>query len=37
LGRHLLRGRSLVRDVVDELNPDPMRMAAAAEAQERAS
>ena len=25
LGRHLLRGRSLVRDVVDELNPDPMR------------
>jgi hypothetical protein len=40
LGRHLLRGRSLVRDVVEELHPDPMRMedaAAAAEAQERAS
>ena len=37
LGRQLLRGRSLVRDVVDELNPAPMRMAAAAEAQERAS
>ncbi|HDR9030292.1 CopG family transcriptional regulator [Serratia marcescens] len=37
LGRHLLRGRSLVRDVVDELNPDPMRMADTAEAQERAS
>ena len=40
LGRHLLRGRSLVRDVVEELHPDPMRMggtAAAAQAQERAS
>ena len=40
LGRHLLRGRSLVRDVVEELHPDPMRMddaAAVAEAQERAS
>ena len=39
LGRHLLRGRSLVRDVVDELNPDPMRTDDAptpAEAQERA-
>lgn len=35
LGRHLLRGRSLVRDVVEELHPDPMRMddaAAVAEA-----
>jgi hypothetical protein len=28
LGRHLLRGRSLVRDVVEELHPDPMRMRA---------
>ena len=42
LGRHLLRGRSLVRDVVEELHPDPMRMenaaaAAQAQAQERAS
>ena len=40
LGRHLLRGRSLVRDVVEELHPDPMRMddaAALAEARERAS
>ena len=40
LGRHLLRGRSLVRDVVEELHPDPMRMedaAAAVQAQERAS
>ena len=27
LGRHLMRGRSLVRDVVEELHPDPMRMA----------
>ncbi|TEQ24247.1 CopG family transcriptional regulator, partial [Pseudomonas aeruginosa] len=39
LGRHLLRGRSLVRDVVEELHPDPMRMddaAAVAEARERA-
>ncbi|RKL20119.1 hypothetical protein BFJ72_g15073 [Fusarium proliferatum] len=26
LGRHLLRGRSLVRDVVEELHPDPSRM-----------
>ena len=26
LGRHLLRGRSLVRDVVEELHPDPIRM-----------
>ena len=34
LGRHLLRGRSLVRDVVEELHPDPTRMD---EAQERAS
>lgn len=34
LGRHLLRGRSLVRDVVEELHPDPMRMEdAAADAQ----
>ncbi|RKL21519.1 Conjugal transfer protein TraG [Fusarium oxysporum f. sp. narcissi] len=40
LGRHLMRGRSLVRDVVEELHPDPMRMedaAAAAQARERAS
>ena len=40
LGRHLLRGRSLVRDVVEELHPDSVRMedaAAAADAQERAS
>jgi hypothetical protein len=40
LGRHLLRGRSLVRDVVEELHPDPARMddaEALAEAQERAS
>ena len=40
LGRHLLRGRSLVRDVVEELYPEPVRMddaAALAEAQERAS
>ena len=43
LGRHLLRGRSLVRDVVEELHPDLVRMedvaatAATAEAQERAS
>ena len=43
LGRHLLRGRSLVRDVVEELHPDPVRMedvagtAAMADAQERAS
>ncbi len=26
LGRHLLRGRSLVRDVVEELHPDPVAM-----------
>ncbi len=32
LGRHLLRGRSLVRDVVEELHPDPMRMDDAAAA-----
>ncbi|OFM64151.1 CopG family transcriptional regulator, partial [Pseudomonas sp. HMSC072F09] len=40
LGRHLMRGRSLVRDVVEELNPDAARLddaAALAEAQERAS
>ena len=40
LGRHLMRGRSLVRDVVEELHPDPMRMedaAVVAKAQERAS
>ena len=38
LGRHLLRGRSLVRDVVEELQPDSTRLhetAAAAEEQER--
>lgn len=38
LGRHLLRGRSLVRDMVEELHPDPMRMdeaAAMAAAHER--
>ena len=38
LGRHLLRGRSLVRDVVEELHPDPIRMddaAALAEAHAR--
>ena len=38
LGRHLLRGRSLVRDVVEELQPDSARMddaAALAETQER--
>ena len=38
LGRHLLRGRSLVRDVVEELQPDSARLhetAAAAEEQER--
>ena len=38
LGRHLLRGRSLVRDVVEELHPDPMQMddaAAMASAHER--
>ncbi len=32
LGRHLLRGRSLVRDVVEELHPDPVRMDDAAAA-----
>jgi hypothetical protein len=40
LGRHLMRGRSLVREVVDELNPDAIRLddaAAQAEAQELAS
>lgn len=40
LGRHLLRGRSLVRDVVEELHPDPMRMdeaVAQTEAHERAA
>ncbi|HDS1771243.1 CopG family transcriptional regulator [Pseudomonas putida] len=40
LGRHLMRGRSLVRDVVEELNPDTARLddaAALAEAEERAS
>ncbi|CAM8753301.1 ribbon-helix-helix domain-containing protein [Burkholderia pseudomallei] len=40
LGRHLMRGRSLVREVVVELNPDAARLddaAALAEALERAS
>jgi hypothetical protein len=37
LGRHLLRGRSLVRDVVEELHPDPMRMEDAAAARKRRS
>ena len=40
LGRHLMRGRSLVRDVVEELNPETARLddaAALAEAQERSS
>ncbi|MBR7981690.1 CopG family transcriptional regulator [Burkholderia cenocepacia] len=40
LGRHLMRGRSLVREVVEELNPDAARLddaAAQVEAQERAS
>jgi len=40
LGRHLLRGRSLVRDVVEELHPDFTRMEdaiAQTAAQERAS
>ncbi|TMN24209.1 ribbon-helix-helix protein, CopG family [Pseudoxanthomonas sp. X-1] len=44
LGRHLLRGRSLVRDVVEELQPESARLddlaaqaAAQAAAQERAS
>src|SRR5574340_1601538 len=40
LGRHLLRGRSLVKDVVEELQPDSARLdeaAALAEAQEHAS
>ena len=30
LGRHLMRGRSLVRDVVEELHPDSVRMEDAA-------
>ncbi len=40
LARHLLRGRSLVRDVVGEMQPDAARMedaVAAAEVKERAS
>ena len=40
LGRHLMRGRSLVRDVVEELHPDTARLddaAALAEAENRAS
>ncbi|KGB98665.1 CopG family transcriptional regulator [Burkholderia cepacia] len=40
LGRHLMRGRSLVRDVVEELQPDIARLdeaAAQAEALERAA
>ncbi|MBB3014203.1 CopG family transcriptional regulator [Cupriavidus alkaliphilus] len=40
LARHLLRGRSLVRDVVEDLQPDTARLddaAAQAEAQERVS
>ncbi|HGP0855468.1 TPA: hypothetical protein ACLFOX_001680 [Yersinia enterocolitica] len=38
LSRHLLRGRSLVRDVVEELHPDPMRMDdVEAQAHERAA
>lgn len=39
LGRHLLRGRSLVRDVVEELYPDSPHAdeAALGEARERAS
>ncbi|HEY1076902.1 MAG TPA: ribbon-helix-helix protein, CopG family [Fontimonas sp.] len=40
LGRHLLRGRSLVRDVVEELQPESARLdeaAARATAQERGS
>jgi len=39
LGRHLLRGRSLVRDVVEEIQPDAQRLdeaAVLAEARERA-
>ena len=39
LGRHLLRGRSLVREVYEEIQPDTQRLdetAALAEAQERA-
>jgi len=36
LGRHLLRGRSLVRDVVEELHPDLTRVEGVA-AQERTS
>ena len=30
LGRHLLRGRSLVKDVVEEIQPDAARLAEAA-------
>ncbi|PJE43126.1 MAG: CopG family transcriptional regulator [Pseudomonas sp.] len=39
LGRHLLRGRSLVRDVVDELHPNSpgVNESVQGEAQERAS
>ncbi|WP_323034315.1 CopG family transcriptional regulator [Pararhodobacter sp.] len=40
LGRHLLRGRSLVRDVVEELHPESVNMdemAPRAEARERVS
>ena len=38
LGRHILRGRSLVREVYEELEPDPQRLdeiAAQVEAQEQ--
>lgn len=37
LGRHLLRGRSLVRDVIEEIQPDTRRLddAVLAEAQEQ--
>ena len=38
LGRHILRGRSLVREVYEELEPDTRRLdeiAAQVEAQER--
>lgn len=40
LGRHLVRGRSLVRDVVEDLSPDTARLdesAAMAQGRERAS
>jgi hypothetical protein len=40
LGRRLIRGRSLVRDVIEELRPDEARLdesAALADAQERSS